>query len=108
MKRNMEKDRGTQSKSSKQCTSTTCTCSHQQEEKGLAKTIRDKLHLKLPKKLIEEVIILWYVRNFNKMPPQWLANWKDAPDSILIGVMNERQIEKDKEKHCKCFKSAGN
>ena len=109
MKKNMEKDPGTQSKSSKQCTSTTCTCTRRQDEKEeLAKTIRNKLKLNQPKKVIEEIIILWYARNFNKMPPQWLVDWKNAPDYILKEAINERQKEKDKEKHCKCFKSAGN
>ena len=105
MKRNMEKDPGTQSKSSKRCASTPCTCTRRQDEKeGLAKTIRNKLKLNQPKKTIEEVIILWYVRNFGKMPPQWLVNWKNVPDSILLGAMNERQ-EKNKEEHCRCSKS---
>ena len=106
MKRNMEKDPGTQSKSSKRCASTTCTCTRRQDEKeGLAKTIRNKLKLNQPKKTIEEVIILWYVRNFGKMPPQWLVNWKSAPDSILIGAMNARQKEKIKKELCGCSKS---
>ena len=106
MKRNMEKDRGTQNKSSKRCASTTCTCIRQQEEKeGLAKTIRNKLKLNMPKKKIEEIIILWYVRTFGKMPPQWLVNWKSAPDSILLGAMNERQKEKIKKELCGCSKS---
>lgn len=99
-------DLGAQNKSSKRCTSTTCTCTRQQEEKeGLAKTIRNKLKLNQPKKTIEEVIILWYVRNFGKMPPQWLVNWKSAPDSILLGAMNERQKEKIKKELCGCSKS---
>ena len=104
-----KQDPGAQSKSSRQCTNTTCTCTRQQDEKEeLAKTIRDKLNLKLPKKLIEEVIISWYIRIFSKMPPQWLVNWKSAPDSILIGAMNERQKEKNKEKQCGCSNSEGN
>ena len=108
MKRNMEKDPGTQSKSSKQCTSTTCTCTRRQDEKEeLAKTIRNKLKLNQPKKVIEEIIILWYAKSFDKMPPQWLVDWKNAPDYILQGVVNERQ-EKRKKKHCRCRNSAGN
>ena len=106
MKKNMENDRGTQNKSSKRCASTTCTCTQQQGEKEeLAKTIRNKLKLNMPKKTIEEIIILWYVRTFNKMPPQWLVNWKNAPDSILFGAMNERQKEKTEKKLCGCSKS---
>ena len=106
MKKNMEKDPGTQNKSSKRCTSTTCTCTRRQEEKEeLAKTIKNKLKLNQPMKVIEEIIILWYVRNFGKMPPQWLVNWKSAPDSILLGAMNERQKEKIKKELCGCSKS---
>ena len=105
MKRNMEKDPGTQSKSSKRCASTTCTCTRRQDEKeGLAKTIRNKLKLNMPKKTIEEIIVLWYVRCFGRMPPQWLVNWKHLPDEMLIGAMNERQKENKKE-HCACSKS---
>ena len=106
MKKNMENDRGTQNKSSKRCACTTCTCTRRQEEKEeLAKTIRNELKLNQPKKVIEEIIILWYVKSFDKMPPQWLVDWKSASDSILIGAMNERQKEKTEKKLCRCSKS---
>ena len=102
----MEKDRGTQNKSSKRCTSTTCTCTRRQDEKEeLAKAIKNKLKLNQSTKVIEEIIILWYVKSFGKMPPQWLVNWKNASDSILFGAMNERQKEKTKKKLCGCSKS---
>jgi len=102
----MEKDPGTQNKSSKRCACTTCTCTRQQDEKEeLATAIKNKLKLNQPEKTIEEIIIFWYVRNFSKMPPQWLVNWHNVPDSILLGAMNEQQKEKTTKKFCRCSKS---